>query len=107
MRNPIKKAAGPTAASQKNLAHEFTASRKNSSENSAHAQRVLLLRELRVGPVSTLDARSRLGICHPGARIMELRESGHLIGTFWAIGNTADGTPHRVARYVLLAGSVA
>ena len=105
MQKSIKKAAEPTAASANDIVHKFTASHKDSSRNSAHAQRVLLLRELHIRPVTTLDARSGLGICHPGARIMELRESGYSIITFWAVGCTADGSLHRIAKYVLLPGS--
>ena len=73
------------------------------SSNSVADQRARLLAALRIGPISTLDARSRLDVLHPAARIQELREAGHQIVTEWYCQETFVGCPHRVAKYVLLA----
>lgn len=67
----------------------------------AVVQRRRLLQALRRGPVTTLEARERLNVYHPAARVLELREAGHRIVTAWETAHDAWGRPHRVARYVL------
>lgn len=52
--------------------------------------------------LTTFYFRSELDIPHPGARIMELRRSGHDIVTIWDKDRMPGGRPHRVARYVLM-----
>lgn len=65
---------------------------------SGRAQRDRLLARLQVGPISTIEARSELGILMPAPRILELRAAGCEIATE---RETVNG--HRgVARYVLL-----
>lgn len=72
------------------------------SSNSAKSQRQHILNHLRtVGSLTTLGARQKLGICHPGMRVCELRKSGHRIETHWCNDISSAGTTHRVARYVL------
>lgn len=72
------------------------------SDNSAASQRSRILRHLReVGPITTLQARHRLDICHPGMRVCELRKSGIPIETNWTDDLTPEGHSHRVAKYVL------
>lgn len=65
-------------------------------------QRRRLLAALEAGPVSTLEARERLNVMHPGGRVMELRALGYRIVTAWSLEPDAWGRPHRVGRYVLM-----
>ena len=74
----------------------------NGAGISAATQQLRTLAALRTGPRTTLELRRLHDILHPAARILELRERGHKIGTFWAVDLTAEGRPHRVARYVLM-----
>lgn len=74
--------------------------------NSAFAQRQRLLKRLRVGPLTTLDARRDLDVLHPAARVMELRQSGLQIETVWTHDLNGEGRPHRVALYILRPGKV-
>jgi hypothetical protein len=60
-----------------------------------------LLERLQSGPISTLEARQELDICHPGGRIRNLREAGHNIATFTKVESTGKGE-HKVALYALL-----
>lgn len=69
--------------------------------NSALAQRSRVLDWLRKQPLSTIDAREQIAVMHPAARVMELRHAGHIIVTVRSRETAADGTTHRVARYVL------
>ena len=69
------------------------------SSNSAQIQRKRLLQYLReIGPISTLEARQKLDILHPAARVQWLREHGHNIVT----EPVAEDGHHRVAKYFLL-----
>ncbi|MBK8990900.1 MAG: hypothetical protein IPM40_03990 [Gammaproteobacteria bacterium] len=75
-------------------------------DNATHAsagerQRRPLLAALRLGPVTTLDARERLNVIHLAAGVLELRERGHRILTTWTHEPDAWGRPHRIARYAL------
>ncbi|WP_411726050.1 helix-turn-helix domain-containing protein [Methyloglobulus sp.] len=54
-------------------------------------------------PITTLEARQKLDIMHPAARVQELRGLGHDIITHWQTVDTGKAK-HRVARYVLLSG---
>lgn len=54
--------------------------------------------------LTTLHARESLGICHPAARVMELRADGYEIITNIRVGQDITGTRHQVAEYVLLNG---
>lgn len=77
----------------------------NYTENSAASQRVLLLAWLNVHHrITTFEARRELDIPHVAGRIQELREAGHNIVTEWTTEEAQRGRPHRIARYVLLAG---
>lgn len=69
--------------------------------NSAAAQRARLLQALRLGPVTTLQARSQLDVLHPGGRVMELRRQGHRIATIRVREATDGGRLHNVAKYLL------
>lgn len=72
-----------------------------SAFNSAHAQRTRLLQALRCAPVSTIVARRELDILSPAPRIMELRQRGFDIETFWQHEATDCGRTHRIGLYVL------
>ena len=71
------------------------------SSNSTQAQRSRLLEALLIGPVTTIEARGRLDILSPAARVMELRRSGRRIATIWTHERTDCGKLHRVAKYIL------
>lgn len=72
-------------------------------DNSAASQRSRILKHLReVGPITTLGARAKLDICHPGMRICELRKAGHPIDTVLVDDVTPEGFSHRVGKYILL-----
>ncbi|WP_175878034.1 helix-turn-helix domain-containing protein [Burkholderia sp. BCC0097] len=73
------------------------------SSNDAAAQRHRILDFLRqYGSLSTLDARHKIDVMHPAARIMELRRIGVEISTVWTQEATPEGSWHRVARYHLM-----
>lgn len=75
----------------------------NNFSTSAESQRARLLVWLQTATITTLQARTRLDILHPAARVQELREAGHKIVTHWTTADTGKGN-HRVACYVLLPG---
>ncbi len=67
--------------------------------NSVQCQRVILLNHLKeFGRINTVDARQKLDIMHPAARIQELREGGNNIVTHRRHVNDHK----KVAEYVLL-----
>ena len=71
--------------------------------NKAVSQRQRLLEFLQShGRISTLEARAKLNVLHPAARIFELRQRGVKILTFWRTDVTPEGFEHSVADYVLL-----
>jgi len=74
------------------------------TDDTTAAQRARLLAHLRRAPLTTLEARERLNIMHPGGRVLELRRAGYEIVTVWTHATDHDGRPHRVARYVLRSG---
>ena len=73
----------------------------NYNDNSAHSQRMRLLKKLRESNVTTIEARRDLDILMPAARVFELRAIGHDIATIWTNAPTDSGRIHRIARYVL------
>lgn len=91
-----RKAAALSGAAQKK-------SQLQSIGNNASAQRNRVLAALRThGSLTTLEARRRLDVLHVAARVLELRDAGFQIMTAWAWDHTAEGSPHRVAKYFLL-----
>jgi hypothetical protein len=68
-------------------------------------QRALILAALRAGPLSTLDARERLGVLHCPGRVCELRKLGHDIETQTDVRFDAEGRPHRCGVYILKDGA--
>ncbi|CAE6946238.1 hypothetical protein R69608_05536 [Paraburkholderia nemoris] len=88
------------AATRKSAAKESV---KQQYSNDATAQRNRILAALRThGSLTTLEARRRLDVLHPAARVMELRDAGFLISTVWSVDHNELGSQHRVARYHLL-----
>ncbi|WP_027599194.1 helix-turn-helix domain-containing protein [Pseudomonas sp. MOIL14HWK12:I2] len=70
------------------------------------AQRARLLDALLDGPITTIEARSRLNIMMPAARVKELRALGHPIVTHLRNLYDDQGRRHsRVAVYYLSVGS--
>lgn len=74
-------------------------------DNSSSTQRQHILSYLsKNGSLTTLQARQELGICHPAARVMELRRQSYAIETIWVNDVDSSGVTHLVARYVLNGG---
>ena len=71
------------------------------SHNSNEVQRTRILDWLRSESLTTLQAREHLDVMHPAGRVMELREQGLNIMTYWT-----NEAKHRIARYVLLSSEV-
>lgn len=69
---------------------------------SAAAQRARLLDRLHIGPVSTLEARRKLEILAPAARVFELKAQGYKVEKVWIKEETEGGVFHRVALYFLI-----
>lgn len=74
----------------------------NALPNAACEQRKRLLERLRLGTVSTLEARRELDIMHPAARVMELRNAGYQIERLTVNEASDCGRLHKVARYLLI-----
>jgi hypothetical protein len=79
-----------------------TATNTQPHSNTLEAQRTRLLCALKEGTLTTIQARERLDIMHPAARVMEWRKRGVAIETHWITEPTACGKDHRVARYLLV-----
>lgn len=72
------------------------------TDNSSHNQRLKLLDYLfERGSITTSEAREKLDIYNPPARLFELRGAGYLIHTIWDYWTSEHGIKHRIARYVL------
>ncbi len=63
-----------------------------------------LLQALRKFSVNTFEASRGLGVYHPPARILQLRQQGHSIETIWRTIEAENGDKHRVGCYVLSGG---
>ena len=74
----------------------------NFNDNSAFNQRLKLLDYLlEHNSITSSEAREKLDIYYPPARIFELRQAGYLINTVWDNWTSEHGIKHRIARYVL------
>ncbi|MGZ8190090.1 MAG: helix-turn-helix domain-containing protein [Methylococcaceae bacterium] len=70
--------------------------------NNSQSQRNRLLEHPRQHRrITTLEARAKLDVLHPAARIQELRGQGNNIITYRRMVNTGMGN-HTIAEYVLL-----
>ena len=73
------------------------------TDNSAHNQQLKLLDYLlERGAITTREAREKLDIYHPPARIKELRNAGYLINTVMVNWTSEYEIKHRIAKYVLI-----
>ncbi len=81
---------------------------KKSLDNSTVAQLSRLLKALREAGaqgITTIQAREKLDVMMPAARVHELRHTeGFNIQTIWQTSENAQGHKHRNARYVLMPG---
>ncbi len=74
-------------------------------EKTNHIQRQEILSYLQQGGrLTTLYAREKMGIMHPAARVLELKNDGYNIVTYRNKGCDVTGSNHSVAEYVLLTG---
>ena len=81
---------------------ETQTTKPNFNDNSAFNQRLKMLDYLfERGSITSNEARERLDIYYPPARIFELRQAGYLIVTIWDNWTSEYGIKHRIARYVL------
>ena len=81
---------------------ESKTAKPNFNDNSAHNQRLKILDWLlEKGSITSAEAREKLDIYYPPARIFELRQAGYLIVTIWDNWTSEYGIKHRIARYVL------
>jgi hypothetical protein len=80
---------------------ETKTTKLNFNDNSAHNQCLKLLDYLfERGSISSAEAREKLDVYYPPARIFTLRQS-YLINTVWDSWTSEHGIKHRIARYVL------
>lgn len=98
--NPTKERA-PQAATGEAKAEQLESIReKYKGETSAtHARRIL--DALRLGPLSTFEARRYLDVPHPAGRVQELRDRGNEIDTLRMSERSEVGRPHCIALYLL------
>lgn len=81
---------------------ETQTTKPNFNDNSAFNQRLKMLDYLfERGSITSNEARERLDVYYPPARIFELRQAGYLIATIWDSWTSEHGIKHRIARYVL------
>lgn len=74
----------------------------NFNDNSAFNQRLKLLDYLlERGSITSSEAREKLDVYYPPARIFELRQAGYLIVTIWDNWTSDYGIKHRIGKYVL------
>ncbi len=67
--------------------------------STTHVRR--MLDALKLGPLSTFEARKYLDVPHPAGRIQELRKSGNEIDTIRLSEQIDVGRPHYIAVYLL------
>jgi len=72
--------------------------------DSAKEQCTRLLQALKRFSINSFEASRGLGIYHPPARILQLRQQGHKINTIWQTIVAENGDKHRVGCYVLCTG---
>lgn len=77
---------------------------KQFTGDSAKEQCARLLQALKRFSINTYEASRGLGIYHPPARILQLRQQGHKINTIWQTIVAENGDKHRVGCYVLCSG---
>jgi len=81
---------------------ETQTTKPNSTDNSAKHQCIKLLDWLfERGSITSSEARERLDVYYPPARVFELRKAGYQIATIWDNWTSEYNIKHRIARYVL------
>lgn len=96
--NTKKKGAAASTTTPQNKT-----SKPNFNDNCSFNQRLKLLDYLlEHGSITTSEAREKLDIYYPPARIKELRQAGYLIHLVWIIWISDYGIKHRIGKYVLL-----
>lgn len=98
--NPTKELVPHSASGEAKAQQLETIREKYKGETGAtHAQRILAA--LKLGPLSTFEARKHLDVPHPAGRVQELREGGNEINTLRRSERNGIGRPHCIAIYVL------
>lgn len=77
---------------------------KQYTGDGAKQQCARLLRALCLFSINTFEASRGLGVYHPPARILQLRQKGYCIDTVWQVIEAENGDKHRVGCYVLRSG---
>jgi len=72
--------------------------------DNAKQQCTRLLQALSMFSINTFEASRGLVVCHPPARILQLRKKGHNIATIWQTIEAENGDKHHVGCYVLQSG---
>ena len=81
---------------------ESKSTKPNFNDNSEFNQCLKLLDYLlEHGSITSAEAREKLDIYSPPARIFTLRANFYLINTVWVSWTSEHGIKHRIARYVL------
>ena len=81
---------------------ESKITKPNFNDNSAFNQCLKLLDYLlELGSITSAEAREKLDVYYPPARIFTLRQNGYLINNIWDNWTSEHGIKHRIARYVL------
>ena len=81
---------------------ESKTTKLNFNDNSAFNQCLKLLDYLlEHASITSAEAREKLDVYYPPARIFTLRKNGYLINTVWDNWTSEHGIKHRIARYVL------
>ena len=81
---------------------ESKTTKPNFTDNSEFNQCLKLLDYLlEHGSITSAEAREKLDIYSPPARIFTLRANFYLINTVWVSWTSEHGIKHRIARYVL------
>lgn len=74
----------------------------DSDQPGAARDRAKILAHLRLGKtLTTLQALEKMGVLHPGGRVLELRKRGYNITTTWVRGTDCAGRLHRIGSYRL------
>jgi hypothetical protein len=79
-----------------------TTSKKDVTRTDAESQCRRIIEALRAAPRTTVELCREFDILHPPARILQLRERGHVIVLHWVYVETIPKVFHRVGKYVLM-----
>lgn len=96
-----KKGLAPQPASCETKVEQLEAIREKYEGETGATHALRILDALRLGPLSTFEARRYLDVPHPAGRVQELRDSGNEIATHRMSERSEVGRPHCIALYVL------